>query len=228
MHRAPRVASDDAHGSARRLAAGTFARNLLRKAFWTPEKDGASFPDAYRAAVRVAALDAICVAPDGPSRALIAECLRLAGAVPASAIGGSSQFTDRTSSSSEDPRADLALDVCERLAKRGSFAAAKHESSFVLSPGFLLATHAAARPFQYFRDAATAREAAPEALETLCEKDIAPQEVPMCGRRREGEAGGAQGCLSRVRAYMPDALRGEAMRSIVGRSRSALILRALS
>ena len=172
-----RVASDDEHGSARRLAAGTFARNLLRKAFWTPEKDGASFPDAYRAAVRVAALDALCAAPDGPSRALIAECLRLAGAVPASAIGSSHTFIRQTSSSpedpSEDPRADLALDVCERLAKHGS--------SFVASPGFLLATHAAARPFQYFRVAATARESAPAALETLCANVIAPHVVPMCG-----------------------------------------------
>ncbi|ACO67875.1 predicted protein [Micromonas commoda] len=225
-----RVASDDAHGSARRLAAGTFARNLLRKAFWTPEKDGASFPDAYRAAVRVAALDALCVAPDGPSRALIAECLRLAGAVPASAIGGSSQFTDITSSSSEDPRADLALDVCERLAKRGSFAAAKHESSFVLSPGFLLATHAAARPFQYFRDAAKAREAAPEALETLCVKVIAPHVVPMCGCDDARVRRAALKVVFRVvRAYMPDALRGEVLRSIVASiSRSTLILRARS
>ena len=221
-----RVASDRAHGSARRLAAGTFARNLLRKAFWTPEKDGASFPDASRAPIRVAALDALCAAPDGPSRALIAECLRLAGAVPASAFGGSSHFTDRASSSSpassEDPRADLALDVCEHLAR--------HESSFVSSSGFLLATHAAARPFQYFRDAATAREAAPEALETLCGKVIAPHVVPMCGSDDARVRRAALKVVFRaVRAYMPDALRGEATRSIVGSiSRSTLILRSSS
>jgi len=219
-----RVASDDKHGSARRLAAGTFARNLLRKAFWTPEKDGASFPDAYRAAVRVAALDALCAAPDGPSRALIAECLRLAGAVPASAVGSSHTFIHQTSSSSpedpsEDPRADLALDVCERLAKHGS--------SFVASPGFLLATHAAARPFQYFRVAATARESAPAALETLCANVIAPHVVPMCGVDDARVRRVALKVAFRaVRAYMPDALRGEAIRSIVGSiSRSTLTLR---
>ena len=219
-----RVASDDKHGSARRLAAGTFARNLLRKAFWTPEKDGASFPDAYRAAVRVAALDALCAAPDGPSRALIAECLRLAGAVPASAVGSSHTFIHRASSSSpedpsEDPRADLALDVCERLAKHGS--------SFVASPGFLLATHAAARPFQYFRVAATARESAPAALETLCANVIAPHVVPMCGVDDARVRRVALKVAFRaVRAYMPDALRGEAIRSIVGSiSRSTLTLR---
>ena len=84
-----RVASDRAHGSARRLAAGTFARNLLRKAFWTPEKDGASFPDASRAlsASRRSMRSA-------PRPTAIARAHRrvppLAGAVPASAFGGSS------------------------------------------------------------------------------------------------------------------------------------------
>ena len=80
-----RVASDGTAPSARRLAAGTFARNLLRKAFWTAdpkEGGGASFPDASRASVRVASLDALCAAPDGPSRALLANFLRLAGTAP--------------------------------------------------------------------------------------------------------------------------------------------------
>ena len=99
-----------------------------------------------------------------------------------------------------------------------------------MSPGFLLATHAAARPFQYFRDAATAREAAPEALETLCVKVIAPHVVPMCGCDDARVRRAALKVVFRaVRAYMPDALRGEATRSIVGSiSRSTLILRALS
>ena len=221
-----RVASDRAHGSARRLAAGTFARNLLRKAFWTPRRTARRSrthlapPSASRRSMRSAPRPTGHRARSSPS----ASASRARSRPPRSEdprIHLSDRASSSSPASSEDPRADLALDVCERLAR--------HESSFVSSSGFLLATHAAARPFQYFRDAATAREAAPEALETLCGKVIAPHVVPMCGSDDARVRRAALKVAFRaVRAYMPDALRGEATRSIIGSiSRSMAILRKL-
>ena len=203
-----RVASDGTAPSARRLAAGTFARNLLRKAFWTAdpkEGGGASFPDASRASVRVASLDALCAAPDGPSRALLADCLRLAGTAPCGSASGVS------SSTADDPRAALANDVCDRVD-----AIDVASSPTGLSPGFLLAAHVAVRPFQYFRDASVARESAPVALERLCARVIAPHVVPMCD---DGDAGVRRVALKivfrAVRAYMPESMRGAAIQSVL-------------
>ena len=205
-----RVASDGTAPSARRLAAGTFARNLLRKAFWTAdpkEGGGASFPDASRASVRVASLDALCAAPDGPSRALLADCLRLAGTAPCASTSASSV----SSSTADDPRADLANDVCDRVD-----AIDVASSPTELSPGFLIAAHVAVRPFQYFRDASVARESAPAALERLCARVIAPHVVPMCD---DGDAGVRRVALKivfrAVRAYMPESMRGAAIQSVL-------------
>jgi len=205
-----RVASDGTAPSARRLAAGTFARNLLRKAFWTAdpkEGGGASFPDASRASVRVASLDALCAAPDGPSRALLADCLRLAGTAPCASTSASGV----SSSTADDPRAALANDVCDRVD-----AIDVASSPTGLSPGFLIAAHVAVRPFQYFRDASVARESAPAALERLCARVIAPHVVPMCD---DGDAGVRRVALKivfrAVRAYMPESMRGAAIQSVL-------------
>ena len=69
-----------------------------------------------------------------------------------------------SSSTADDPRADLANDVCDRIDAIDVASSPKE-----LTPGFLIAAHVAVRPFQYFRDASVARESAPAALERLCD-----------------------------------------------------------
>ena len=78
------IAADPACVPARRLAAATFARNILRKAWGARDADadvdvdaGPRIPPDARPAVRLAALSALVAAP-ADARRLLADCLRLA------------------------------------------------------------------------------------------------------------------------------------------------------
>ena len=154
------IAADPSSAPARRLAAATYSRNTLRKAWEAapPKPEDAAavsagtaaagtassayFPPASRAAVRAAALSALIAAP-ADARRLLADCLRLAGstAVAGTTAKPSADAPAAAAAPASDATSDLVDDVIGAAA-----------SSSSLTPGLLLAVHAAARPFQYFRD----------------------------------------------------------------------------
>jgi hypothetical protein len=103
----------------------------------------AYFPPASRAAVRAAALNALVAAP-ADARRLLADCLRLVSTTVAS----------KATNAAADAAASFGADLVDEV-----IAASVNDASAVATPGFLLAVHAAARPFQYFRDPTVTREA---------------------------------------------------------------------
>ena len=146
------IAADPACVPARRLAAATFARNILRKAWGARDADadadvdaGPRIPPDARPAVRAAALSALVAAP-ADARRLLADCLRLA-----STSAARDTRDESASASASDAPSALVDDVV----------AAAANIPGTLPPGLLLAAHVAALPFQYFRDLTVAREAPP-------------------------------------------------------------------
>ena len=201
------IAADPACVPARRLAAATFARNILRKAWGARDADadvdvdaGPRIPPDARPAVRAAALSALVAAP-ADARRLLADCLRLA-----STSAARDTRDESASASASDAPSALVDDVV----------AAAANIPGTLPPGLLLAAHVAALPFQYFRDLTVAREAPPPALERLCFDLVAPRVVPAlrdaafapASKDAAQEARVAFKTLYRlVRAHMPEALR---------------------
>ena len=196
------IAADPACVPARRLAAATFARNILRKAWGARDTDadaGPRFPPDARPAVRAAALSALVAAP-ADARRLLADCLRLAST--------SAARDGRDASASAESSASALVDdvVAAAAAVPGN-----------IPPGLLLAAHVAALPFQYFRDLTVAREAPPPALERLCSDLVSPRVVPSlrvavesapASKDAAQEARVAFKTLYRlVRAHMPEAIR---------------------
>ena len=217
------IAADAMCAPGRRLAAATFARNTLRKAWGAvaPEEEGdeaaagvAYFPPASRATVRTAALNALIAAPTD-ARRLLADCLRLASTAARSS---------KTVPDASTFGADLVEDVVSASSSSsggGGGGDSPSSSVVVVSPGYLLAVHAAARPFQYFRDPTVTREEAPPALERLCAEVIVPavlpallQQTTTTQRRRQSAEEASQEAriafkimFRLVRAYMPETLR---------------------
>ena len=199
------IAADPACVPARRLAAATFARNILRKAWGARDADadvdaGPRIPPDARPAVRAAALSALVAAP-ADARRLLADCLRLA-----STSAARDARDESASASASDAPSALVDDVV----------AAAANIPGTLPPGLLLAAHVAALPFQYFRDLTVAREAPPPALERLCFDLVAPRVIPAlrdaafapASKDAAQEARVAFKTLYRlVRAHMPEALR---------------------
>ena len=186
------VASDAGCAPARRLAAATFTRNCLRKQWGvrdaatdeTTTSEAARVTPEARADVRGASLRALIAAPSD-TRRLLAECLRLAttDAVGWSASGTTTAQSAASASSGtgRDRLASAAALVEDVIAVSATHAAcfadvSTHTSAS--SHGLLLAAHVAAMPFQYFRDATVAREAAHPAAERLGASLVAPKLIP--------------------------------------------------
>ena len=178
---------DPSASATRRLAAATYARNTLRKA----RAGDASIALPSPRALTSAALRALVKAPSD-TRRLIADCLSTATTTSSSSSGdassGDAAAAFAASSSSSDDAASLELvHEVAALIKAGA-------GDDTVNPGGLLATHAAAARFQYFRDLTAAKEATPAALETLAAEVLAPVIVPACAAAanalREGCEGG--------------------------------------
>jgi hypothetical protein len=228
------VASDAGCAPARRLAAATFTRNCLRKQWGardaarddTTTNESARVTSEARADVRGASLRALVAAPPD-TRRLLADCLRLAAtdavgwsaSGPTGADGASSvasgtghRLTDRLASA-----AALVDDVVAVSERHETFSHDAFDASNTQG-GLLLAAHVACVPFQYFRDATVAREAAHPAAEKMSKSLVAPKLVPALkdvSQRAARDANAAQFArvafkilFRLVRAHMPAAISG--------------------
>jgi hypothetical protein len=226
------VASDAGCAPARRLAAATFTRNCLRKQWGardaarddTTTNESARVTSEARADVRGASLRALVAAPPD-TRRLLADCLRLAAtdavgwsaSGPTGADGASSvasgtghRLTDRLASA-----AALVDDVVAVSERHDTFSHDAFDASNTQG-GLLLAAHVACVPFQYFRDATVAREAAHPAAEKMSASLVAPKLVPALkdvSQRAARDATAAQFArvafkilFRLVRAHMPAAI----------------------
>ena len=148
------IAADPACVPARRLAAATFARGILRKAWGARDADAErrrrrrpANPPRRAPAVRAAALSALVAAP-ADARRLLADCLE-------ACLASTSAARDTRDESAPPSRPDAPSALVDDVV------AAAANIPGTLPPGLLLAAHVAALPFQYFRDLTVAREAPP-------------------------------------------------------------------
>ena len=228
------VASDAGCAPARRLAAATFTRNCLRKQWGardaarddTTTNESARVTSEARADVRGASLRALVAAPQD-TRRLLADCLRLAAtdavgwsaSGPTGADGASSvasgtdrRLTDRLTSAAALVDDVVAVSERHETLSHDAFDASNAQEQ----GGLLLAAHVACVPFQYFRDATVAREAAHPAAEKISASLVAPKLVPALAavsRRAARDANAAQFArvafkilFRLVRAHMPAAI----------------------
>ena len=226
------VASDAGCAPARRLAAATFTRNCLRKQWGardaarddTTTNESARVTSEARADVRGASLRALVAAPPD-TRRLLADCLRLAAtdAVGWSASGptgadGASSVASGTGHRLTDRLASAAALVDDVVAVSETHDTFSHDAFDASNTqgGLLLAAHVACVPFQYFRDATVAREAAHPAAEKMSAALVAPKLVPALAavsQRAARDANAAQFAriafkilFRLVRAHMPAAI----------------------